>query len=95
MARAKRGFILPILKGYFDFRGRDYVTLFGLLDKSFQKTWFRIGHQGDRFLHPGQESAGCITVKIDDQHKDWGTLYSSIILARKDSYNIGIIEIVQ
>jgi hypothetical protein len=29
---------------------------------SYSKTWFRIGHSGDRFLHMGETSAGCITV---------------------------------
>lgn len=26
------------------------------------KTWFRIGHRGDRYLHTGGRSLGCITI---------------------------------
>jgi hypothetical protein len=26
-------------------------------------TWFKIGHAGDKFLHPGLRSAGCVTVR--------------------------------
>lgn len=72
--------------------GNYYRRRYGI---AHAKTWFRIGHQGDRFLHPGQVSAGCITVFVDDQHKDWEALYSSIILARKDNRSIGTIEVVK
>ncbi len=30
---------------------------------SYHKTWFRIGTEGDRYLHVGEISEGCVTVR--------------------------------
>lgn len=58
----------------------------------FAKTWFRIGHSGDRFLHPGRVSAGCVTVTEIDR---WTDLYEYLITARKgDGRSVGTINII-
>jgi len=56
----------------------------------YAKTWFRIGHSGDRFLHPGSASAGCITVT---EVKKGDGIYKKLIVARKDSQNVGTVKI--
>lgn len=62
----------------------------------YAKTWFRIGHSGDRFLHFGNVSEGCLTVKVQETHKDrWNEIYNLLITSRKgDSLSVGIVEIV-
>lgn len=59
----------------------------------FSTTWFRIGHSGDRFLHPGRISAGCVTVK---ELSIWSDLYNYLINSRKgDGISVGTIEIIE
>ncbi len=62
-------------------------------DKSNRScTWFRIRGQGDRYLHTGSVSLGCLTVT--DVEK-WNNLYNAIIWCRRsdDSNAHGILEI--
>ena len=55
------------------------------------KTWFRLGHSGDRYLHTGRVSAGCVTV-TDLQR--WDELYARIVGARKgDGVSVGVLEV--
>ncbi|MEM1183962.1 MAG: hypothetical protein AAGI53_03065 [Planctomycetota bacterium] len=57
----------------------------------FAKTWFRIGHEGDRFLHPGRVSAGCITVT---DIPGWTAIYAYLIGRRaNDTISVGIVEV--
>lgn len=58
---------------------------------TYAKTWFRIGYSGDRFLHCGNVSAGCITVK--DIHR-WDEIYRHLIISRKGLESIGTVEII-
>ncbi len=58
---------------------------------TYAKTWFRIGHSGDRFLHCGEGTLGCITVR--DIHK-WDEIYKHLIVSRKDFHTIGTVNIV-
>lgn len=59
----------------------------------YSTTWFRIGHSGDRFLHPGRISAGCVTVK---ELSIWTDLYNYLINSRKnDGKSVGTIEIIE
>lgn len=53
-------------------------------------TWFRIGHQGDRFLHPGRVSLGCATVT---NVAEWTNIYNYLISARKNSVSVGTIKV--
>lgn len=56
------------------------------------KTWFRIGHDGERYLHMGSQSLGCITV-IETTR--WVEIYDALIKARKgDFMSVGILEII-
>jgi len=56
------------------------------------KTWFRIGHSGERYLHTGGRSLGCITVTETTR---WAEIYNALIKARKgDFMSVGILEIV-
>ncbi|MCV6628519.1 MAG: hypothetical protein OIF50_01530 [Flavobacteriaceae bacterium] len=57
----------------------------------YAKTWFRVGHTGDRFLHCGDISEGCITVKDIDK---WDEIYLYLIVARKGFESVGTVEII-
>lgn len=54
--------------------GRGYLN-----QSRYATTWFRIGHSGDRFLHPGRVSAGCTTVT---DVGNWTRIYERAIAAR-------------
>lgn len=58
----------------------------------YAKSWFRIGDSGDRYLHPGGISAGCITV-IDIEK--WTDIYNYLIQRRKDAKSVGTVEIFE
>ncbi|MFV0410938.1 MAG: hypothetical protein ACK5LJ_14945 [Paracoccus sp. (in: a-proteobacteria)] len=53
-------------------------------------SWFRIGHKGDRFLHPGRVSLGCATLT---NVTEWTNVYNYLISARKDDVSVGIIRV--
>lgn len=56
------------------------------------KTWFRIGHNGERYLHTGGYSLGCITIT---EIIRWVEIYNKLIKARKgDSISVGILEVI-
>lgn len=56
------------------------------------KTWFRIGHSGERYLHTGGRSLGCITI-IETTR--WAEIYNVLVKARKgDFVSAGILEVV-
>jgi hypothetical protein len=58
----------------------------------FALTWFRIGDGRDRYLHPGDASAGCITVK---DVENWEKVWQHLILSRKgDDMNVGTVAVV-
>jgi len=56
----------------------------------YATTWFRIGHHGDRFLHCGNATAGCVTVTDLEQ---WTNIYNHLISRRRGDYSVGTIEI--
>jgi len=56
----------------------------------YAQTWFRLGHSGDRFLHPGTVSAGCVTVTAVSE---WTKIYDYLINSRKDNKNVGQITV--
>lgn len=62
-------------------RGEIYMEY-----SKYAKTWFRIGHQGSRFLHVGSASGGCITVT---DKKKWTEIYNFLIRSRKDTISVG------
>jgi hypothetical protein len=59
----------------------------------FATTWFRIGPSGDRFLHPGSVSLGCVTV---NEVNEWDGIYAYLIDRRKgDKKSVGTINIFE
>jgi hypothetical protein len=84
----------PIPNGEWDIEIPDYPHALGA---SYQnraqraKTWFHLGHSGDRYLHTGRRSAGCVTVTEVER---WDELYLQIIGARKgDGVSVGVLEV--
>lgn len=55
------------------------------------ETWFRIGDDSDRYLHPGSRTKGCITIKNIDS---WEKIYQHLIFCRLDDLHIGTLEVV-
>lgn len=82
-------------KGLYDIEIPDYPHLGGArYEKQAPraKTWFRIGHSGERYLHTGGRSLGCITV-IETTR--WAEIYNILIKARKgDFMSVGVLEVV-
>lgn len=72
--------------------GRSYIT-----ESSKALTWFYLGRgkavkgNNDRYLHPGTVTAGCVTVT--DLAK-WNTIYSYLILCRKNDRSVGDLLVV-
>jgi len=56
----------------------------------YAKTWFRVGSSGSRFLHPGRNSLGCITVT--DVAK-WTEIYNYLIQRRKSDTAVGSVKV--
>jgi hypothetical protein len=85
----------PWQKGWYDIelpdyphpKGRSYVET-----ASRAMSWFRIGHTGERYLHTGSRSLGCITII---EVEKWNEIYDKLIKARKDDFlSIGVLEVV-
>ena len=57
----------------------------------YARTWFRVGNKGDRYLHCGQVSLGCITVK---DVGSWDKIYEHLIKSRKNNQSVGVIKVV-
>lgn len=61
-------------------------------ESKYATVWFRIGHSGERYLHTGKFSAGCLTIV---ETKRWDEIYAVLIKARKgDGRSVGILEII-
>lgn len=57
----------------------------------YATTWFRIGHSGDRYLHPGTVSLGCVTV---EEVEKWTNIYNYLIGRRLgDGKSVGRIRV--
>jgi hypothetical protein len=80
----------PIPTGEHDLEIPDYQHSLGSKYGDFGTTWFRVGHSGDRYLHPGRVSAGCITV---DATAEWPKIYRYLIDARKDDTSVGTVKV--
>lgn len=85
----------PWKKGLYDIEIPDYPHLGGTrYEKQAPraKTWFRIGHNGEKYLHTGGQSLGCITII---EITRWAEIYNALIKARKsDSVSIGVLEVI-
>lgn len=51
--------------------------------------WFRIGTSGDRYVHPGRVSAGCITCAPPN----WPQIYEALAKGRRDTTAVGDITV--
>ena len=84
----------PIPNGDWDIEIPDYPHALGASyeDRAKRaKTWFRLGHSGDRYLHTGRISAGCVTVR---EIQRWDELYAHLIKARNgDGVSVGVLEV--
>ena len=81
-------------KGFYDIEIPDHSHEGGhnYPEAQFATVWFRIGHTGDRYLHTGTRSTGCITLV---EQKEWDQLYEVIIKGRKgDGISVGVLEVV-
>ena len=85
----------PWQKGTYDIEIPDYPHELGkkYLNQSKRAlTWFRIGHSGERYLHTGSISAGCITIV---EVSRWMEVYNELINARKgDFMSVGVLEVI-
>jgi len=84
----------PWKKGLYDIEIPDYSHKGGLYyeESKFARVWFRIGHNGDRYLHTGAHSLGCMTVI---EVKKWDEIFGILIKARKgDGESVGILKVV-
>jgi uncharacterized protein YutE (UPF0331/DUF86 family) len=54
-------------------------------------TWFRVGDESERYIHPGRRTKGCITVKDIYQ---WESIYQFLIHCRADNHHIGFLEVL-
>ncbi|MEK7116550.1 MAG: hypothetical protein AAB837_00085 [Patescibacteria group bacterium] len=82
-------------KGIYDIEIPDYPHEGGrhyLNQSKRAMTWFRIGHNGERYLHVGSRSLGCMTVIETNR---WMEIYNELIKARKgDSLSVGVLEVI-
>jgi hypothetical protein len=81
----------PVPKGRHDIEIPDFQHHLASGYGDFATTWFRLGHSGDRYLHPGRISAGCATVT---ETSAWPKIWSYLITRRKDAQSVGELEVV-
>lgn len=85
----------PWKKGVYDIEIPSAPKQLGTryLDRAkFAKVWFLIGHSGERFLHPGKVSLGCMTIT---EIEKWDSLCEKLLKSRKgDFMSVGIVEVI-
>lgn len=85
----------PWQKGIYDIEIPDYPHRGGdrYLDRArLARIWFRIGHNGERYLHTGSISLGCMTIT---EVEKWDALCKILLKARKgDFISVGILEVI-
>lgn len=85
----------PWQKGLYDIEIPDYPHVGGrnyLKQSKRAMTWFRVGHGGERYLHAGGRSLGCITI-IETTR--WMEIYNILIKARKNDFmSVGVLEVI-
>jgi hypothetical protein len=80
----------PPAKGWHALEIPDFSHAGGISYKTssmYATTWFRVGHEGEAYLHAGRISKGCITVEPED----WTRVYRYLIARRKDIQSVGAI----
>jgi hypothetical protein len=80
----------PTPTGKYDIEIPDFQHNLGRAYGDYGTTWFRIGHSGDRYLHPGRVSLGCTTI-LDIS--EWPKIWRYLISSRKDPQSVGELEV--
>lgn len=84
----------PWPTGIYDILMPDYPHLGGeiyLKVAEKAKVWFRIGKDGEKYIHTGQVSLGCITLV---EHNKWDDLCELLMKSRiGDGKNIGMLKV--
>ena len=77
----------PIPKGEHAIELPDYPHDLGSKYGRFGTVWFRVGHSGDRYVHPGRLSDGCLTCAPPY----WPQIYDRLIKGRdvRDKKTVG------
>lgn len=85
----------PWKKTLYDVKIADFYHGFGryyLPISNLATVWFKTTHPDDaRYVHPGSNSFGCVTLTEIER---WDELCKILLKARKDDYNIGILEVI-
>ena len=81
----------PVPAGKHDIEIPDYHHTYGASYGDFGTTWFRLGHSGDRYLHPGRVSLGCATI-LDT--KVWPDIWKYLIAARSNNETVGELTVI-
>lgn len=80
----------PVPTGTHEIEIADYPHDLGSSYGAYGTVWFRIGHSGDRYIHPGRVSAGCITCAP----KNWVDIYKALNVARLgDGRSVGRLKV--
>ena len=85
---------MPWKNGLYDIEIPDAPHTGGLNYPEAHKAtvWFRIGHSGERYLHTGKRTLGCMTII---ETKRWPEIYNALIKSRKaDPDSVGTLEVV-
>jgi hypothetical protein len=84
----------PWRRGLYDIEIPDHPHEGGLKypEAGRGTVWFKIGHGGERYAHPGLVSAGCISIT---ETVRWMEIYDALIKARKgDFMSVGALEVI-
>jgi hypothetical protein len=84
----------PWAKGVYDIEIPDWPHKGGLRfpEANLAKVWFRVGHSGDRYIHTGAASSGCVTLT---ERNRWDALCEILMRARKgDGISVGTLTVV-
>lgn len=76
----------PVPSGQHDVEIPDFPHEFGSPYGPHGTVWFRIGHSGDRYVHPGKVSLGCVTCLPGAWEEMFGILHCA---RRSDGKSIG------
>lgn len=80
----------PLPLGQHEMEIPDFPHDLGAPYGAHGKVWFRIGHTGDRYVHPGRVSEGCLTCAPSQ----WEEIYGVLDCARaNDKISIGTLVV--
>lgn len=79
----------PISSGNHEMEIADFPHDYGSTYGPHGTVWFRIGHSGDRYVHPGRRSAGCLTCAPSQ----WEAIYEILNSARLDARSVGTLTV--